>query len=349
MKKNLGMREKITIFAKNFKIEMKITPGLLASLVGGSVEGDAEVSITEFAKIEEAAPGCVTFIANPKYAHFINTTKASAVIVGRDFEAPKGVKATLIRVDDPYSALAELLAAFEANKSRPVGIERPCYISEDVEIPEDCYVGAFAYIGKGVRIGKGVSIYPHAYIGDNVEVGDGSTVRSLVSVYEGCRIGRRCLIHSGAVIGADGFGFAPKDGSYEKIPQVGIVVLEDDVEVGANTTIDRATFGSTVIGRGTKLDNLIQVAHNVQIGHDNVIAAQTGVAGSTHIGDSNRIGGQVGFAGHIHFGSNCEVGAQSGIPKGYGDGRRIIGYPAVDAREFARTQVYLKKLPGLFK
>lgn len=330
-------------------LKMKITPNLLSSIVGGTVEGDGEALITGFAKIEEAGPGSVTFIANPKYSHFITDTQATAVLVSNDFEVPEGVSATLIRVADPYSALAELLNAFEAGKTRPSGVEQPCHIAPGVEVPSDAYIGAFAYIGEGVTLGKGVSIYPHAYVGAGVSIGEGSVIRPHVSVYEGCKIGKRCIIHSGAVIGSDGFGFAPKNGSYEKIPQIGIVEIEDDVEIGANTTVDRATFGCTRIGRGTKLDNLIQVAHNVEIGHDNVIAAQTGVAGSAKIGDCNMIGGQVGIAGHIRFGSHCEVGAQSGIPKGYGDGRRIIGYPAVDARDFARRQVYLGRLEELFR
>lgn len=328
---------------------MKITPNLLASLTQGAIRGDGERVITGFAKIEEAKPGDISFIANPKYAHFAATTQASALLVGRDFEAPEECTATLIMVDDPYSSLAELLTAFEAAKPRKRGIEQPVYIAEGVTVPDDAYIGAFAYIGAGVKLGAGVSIYPHTYVGDGAEIGEGTTLRAGVRVYEGCKIGRRCIIHSGCVIGADGFGFAPKDGRYEKIPQTGIVVIADDVEVGANTTIDRATFGSTVIGEGTKLDNLIQIAHNVHIGANNVIASQVGVAGSTQIGDGNRIGGQVGFAGHIHVGDYNEIGAQSGIPNSVGSHQRLMGYPAVPARQFAKTQVYLKRLAEMFE
>lgn len=209
-------------------------------------------------------------------------------------------------------------------------------------------MGAFAYIGRGVKIGRDVQIYPQSYIGDGVEIGDGTVIRAGVRIYEGCKIGARCVIHSGAVIGADGFGFAPRPDGYEKIPQTGIVVLEDDVEIGANTTVDRATFGATRVGRGTKLDNLIQVAHNVTIGSNNVFAAQTGIAGSTQIGDWNSVGGQCGFAGHITVGSRNQFGAQSGIPNSVGDGRRLIGYPAIDARQFAKNQVYIKRLEALF-
>ena len=328
---------------------MEITPNLLASLTGGKVEGDGDVRLCGFGKIEEAGPGFVTFIANPKYAHFIYTTEASAVIVNDDFEYEGDIRPTLIRVKDAYSALAELLTAFEATKSQPKGIEQPVCIAEGVEIPEDVYIGAFVYIGKGVKLGKGVRIYPQAYLGDGVSIGDNSVVRAGVKIYEGCKIGERCILHSGVVIGADGFGFAPKGECYEKIPQIGNVVIEDDVEVGANTCIDRATFGHTVIRRGTKLDNLIQVAHNVEIGENNVFAAQTGVAGSTKIGHSNRVGGQCGFAGHIHVGDGNEFGAQSGIPNNVGSGQRLICYPAIEARQFAKNQVYLRRLADLFK
>ncbi len=329
---------------------MKITPLLIASMVGGAVEGDESIEITGFAKIEEAKPGDISFISNPKYAHFIDSTKASVLLVDRNITRPVDSNITLIRVDDPYVAVASLLAAFEAQKPQPRGVEQPAFISDGVVVPDDAYIGAFAYIGKNVSIGKNVKIYPQAYIGDNVVIGDDSVIRAGVKIYEGCVVGSRCIIHSGAVIGADGFGFAPlPDGSYEKIAQIGNVLLADDVEVGANTTIDRATFGSTIVGRGTKLDNLIQVAHNVEIGESNVFAAQTGIAGSTKVGSFNRVGGQCGFAGHIRIGDHNEFGAQTGIPNTVGDHKRLIGYPAVDAMKFARTQVYLSRLPELFK
>lgn len=328
---------------------MELTPQLIASMIGGRVEGDANVRLTGFAKIEEATPGTVTFIANPKYAHFIYETKASAVIVSDDFKTDGEISTVLIRVKDPYVALADILNDIERSKPRKRGIEQPCYIAEGVDIPDDAYIGAFAYIGSNVKLGKGVQIFPQTYVGDGVKIGAGSVVRSGVRIYEGCVIGERCTLHSGCVIGADGFGFAPRpDGTYEKIPQIGNVVLEDDVEIGANTTIDRATFGCTRVGKGTKLDNLIQVAHNVEIGKGNVFAAQVGVAGSTKIGDYNQVGGQVGFAGHIHVGSMNEIGAQSGIPSSIGDKKRIIGYPAIDARQFFKTQVYLRRLGELF-
>ncbi|MDE7381398.1 MAG: UDP-3-O-(3-hydroxymyristoyl)glucosamine N-acyltransferase [Muribaculaceae bacterium] len=328
---------------------MKITPNLLASFVNGEVEGDGEIEISGFSKIEEAKKGHITFIANPQYAHFINTTEASVVLVSKDFKPEGEYQATLLRVADPYSALAELLTAFENVKPKKVGIEQPCFISDGINIPEDAYIGAFSYIGKNVKLGNGVKIYPQVYIGDDVVLGDNTILRPGVKVYEGCKIGKRCILHGGVVIGGDGFGFAPKDGKYEKIPQIGIVIIEDDVEIGANTTIDRATFGCTKIGRGTKLDNLIQVAHNVELGEDNVIAAQTGIAGSTKIGNSNRIGGQVGFAGHIKVGDYNEIGAQSGIPSGIGDKKRIIGYPAIEYRDFFRREIYLRQLGEIVK
>ncbi len=329
---------------------MELTPQLIASLIDGKVEGDGNVRLTGFAKIEEAAPGYVTFIANPKYSHYIYETEASAVLVSDDFVVERPVSPVLIRVKDPYVALADLMNAMESTRPRPQGIEQPCFIAEGVVVPDDAYIGAFAYIGKGVHLGKGVKVYPQSYIGENVTIGDGSVIRAGVRIYQDCVIGKECIIHSGAVIGADGFGFAPRpDGTYEKIPQIGNVVIDDDVEIGANTTVDRATFGSTRIGKGTKLDNLIQVAHNVEIGTGNVFAAQVGVAGSTKIGDFNQVGGQVGFAGHIHVGNMNQFGAQSGIPNNVGDGNSLIGYPAGGLRQFAKTQVYLKRLGELFE
>ncbi len=327
---------------------MQITPNVLATLVGATVDGDGDIMITGFAKIEEAKPGDVTFIANPRYEHFISETKASAVLVRSDFPERQEGQPVLIRVADPYAALADLLTAFKSDNNLPVGIEQPCFIAPDVEVPEDAYIGAFAYISSGVKLGKGVRIYPQCYVGRDVTVGEESVLRAGVRVYEECSIGKRCIIHSGAVVGADGFGFAPRKEGYEKIPQTGNVILEDDVEIGANTTVDRATFGSTVIGAGTKLDNLIQVAHNVVLGKNNVVAAQAGFAGSSKIGDWNQFGGQTGISGHITIGNFNQVGAQSGIPSSIGDHKRLMGYPAVDARQFAKNIVYIKNLGSLY-
>lgn len=326
-----------------------MTTGALASLINGVVDGDSELKLSGFAKIEEAAPGQITFIANPKYAHFIESTQASAVLVSKNFDHPNPNGVTLIKVEDPYATLAELLRMLQNSHPKKCGIENPCFIAEGVEIPEDVYIGAFAYIGKGASIGKGTQIYPQTFIGEDASVGDNCILYSGVKVYNGCQIGNHCILHSGVVIGGDGFGFAPNpEGEYEKLPQTGIVVIEDNVEIGANTTVDRATFGCTRIGKGTKLDNLIMVAHNVEIGKNNVFAAQTGVAGSTKIGDSNRVGGQVGFSGHISVGNNNEIGAQSGIPGNVGDGQRLMGYPASDIRKFARNMVYINRLKELF-
>lgn len=330
---------------------MKITPSLIAQVAGGRVEGDGNIEITGFAKIEEALPGQISFISNPKYAHFLTSTKASVLLVGEDLVVPPGNKVpVLVRVKDPYAAIATLLGIYESRKPKPSGIEQPSFIADSAEVGKNVYVGAFAYIGKGAKIGDNSCIYPQAYIGDGVSIGKGSVIRPGVKIYEGCRIGDGCIIHSGVVIGADGFGFAPlPDGSYEKIPQIGIVEIADNVEIGANSCIDRSTFGSTKIGKGTKLDNLMQIAHNVEIGCNNVFASQTGIAGSTKIGDSNRVGGQCGFAGHIKVGDNNEFGAQSGIPNNVGSNERLMGYPAVPFLQFAKNQVYINRLAELFK
>lgn len=325
---------------------MEFTVQQIAQMVHGTVEGNASVTINNYAKIEEATAGCLTFLANPKYTHHIYTTQASAVLVRNDFVPEQPVPATLIRVEDPYKTLADLLnmaAALSTPQLR--GIEQPSWVSEGVHLPDDIYVGAFAYIGKGVTMGRNVKIYPQVYVGDGVTLGDDVTLYPGVKVYHGCKIGNRCTVHAGAVIGSDGFGFAPKDdGTYEKISQIGIVIIEDDVEIGANTTIDRATMNATIIKRGVKLDNLIQVAHNVEIGENTVMAAQVGIAGSTKIGRNNMIGGQVGFAGHITVGDYNGIGAQSGVPNSVGDKLRLLGSPAVNAMDFARQHVYIKRL-----
>lgn len=330
---------------------MQLTADIIANHIGGTVEGDGSVAVHDFAKIETAGPDTITFLANPKYTHHIYTTGASIVLVKRDFVPEQPVKATLIRVDDPYSCLAQLLnLAASLLKPNPVGIEQPVFIGEGTEIPEESYIGAFAYIGKGVKLGKNVKIYPQTYVGDGVSIGDDTVLYPGVKVYYGCRIGKRCIIHAGAVIGSDGFGFAPDaQGVYHKIEQLGIVDIEDDVEIGANTTVDRSTMGRTFIAHGVKLDNLIQVAHNVEIGHDTVIAAQTGMAGSSKIGANCMIAGQVGVAGHIAVGDRTAIGAQSGIPNNVAADSRLMGYPAVPMADFARNAVYIKRLSSLFK
>lgn len=329
---------------------MEFSADNIAALVGGTVEGDGSVTVNTFAKIEEGHPGAISFLANPKYSHYIYNTKSSIVLVRKDFRPEHDVPTTLIRVDDPYATVAALLEMVsKMMQQQPVGIEQPSYISEGVELPEGAYIGAFAYIGTGAKLGKNVKIYPQAYIGPNVTIGDDCIIYPGVKIYHGCKIGHRCTIHAGCVIGSDGFGFAPDKDGYKKIPQIGNVEIADDVEIGANTTVDRATMGSTRIHRGTKLDNLIQVAHNVEIGQNTVIASQAGVAGSTKIGDWCMIGGQVGFAGHIHIGDRVSIGAQSGVPNDVKSDSRIMGYPAVDARDFRRQTVYIKNLAELNK
>lgn len=328
---------------------MEVTAKQLAALVKGVVDGDGTTIINNYAKIEEATKGCLTFLANPKYTHYIYTTQASAVLVRNDFEPEHPVAATMIRVADPYATLADLLNFVNSQIPQKVGIEQPSFVSDGVEVTDGTYIGAFSYIGKGVKLGKNVKIYPQVYVGDNVELGDDVILYPGVKVYHGCKIGNRCIVQGGATIGGDGFGFAPKaDGTYEKISQVGIVILEDDVEIGSNTTIDRATMGATIIRKGVKLDNLIQVAHNVEIGENTVMAAQVGVAGSTKIGKNNMVGGQVGFAGHITVGDNNGFGAQSGIPNNVGSKLRIMGTPGIAALDFARQNVYMKRLGEMY-
>lgn len=335
---------------KHQLIEMEITPQIIAGFINGKVEGKGDARLTGFAKIEEAEPGNLCFIANPKYSHYLYSTKASAVLIADDFVVDKAVEPTLIRVKDPYSALATLMNMVSEMQPKPKGIESPVHIGDNSTLQEPVYLGAFSYIGNNCEVGKNCLIYPQSYIGDNVKIGDNTIIYAGVKIYKDSVIGCNCILHSGAVIGADGFGFAPtEDGSYKKIPQIGKVIIEDDVEIGANTTVDRATFGCTRIKKGTKLDNLIQIAHNVEVGERNVFAAQVGVAGSTKIGDDNQIGGQVGFAGHISVGSRNQIGAQSGIPSNVGDDKRIIGSPAVDFGLYAKTQVYLKRLGELFQ
>ncbi len=328
---------------------MELTAAQLAALVNGQVEGDENVKVSTFAKIEEGHPGALSFLANPKYTHFIYSTESSVVLVREDFVAEEPVKATLVRVDDPYATVAHLLdMVSKMSQVEKRGVEQPSFVSEGVEVPEDAYVGAFAYIGKGVKLGKGVKIYPQVYIGDNCEVGEGTILYAGVKIYQGCKVGRNCILHSGAVIGADGFGFAPVDGHYEKIPQTGNVVIEDDVEIGANTTVDRAMMGATHIGKGVKLDNLIQVAHNCSIGDNTVMAAQVGIAGSAKIGKQCMVGGQVGFVGHIAIADGTHIGAQSGVTKATKPGDRVMGAPAVEMGEYARSLVHMKKLGSLY-
>lgn len=328
---------------------MEISAGKLAEIVNGVVVGDPNATICAFAKIEDGQPGAISFLANPKYTHYIYDTRSTIVIVSRDFEPERPVSATMIKVDDPYATIAHLMAMVDS-MTRPAkrGIEQPSYIAPGVELPDDVYVGAFAYIGEGAKIGSGAQIYPQAYIGDGASVGTNTIIYAGAKIYRQCRVGERCIIHSGAVIGADGFGFAPDGEAYTKIPQMGIVEIGDDVEIGANTTVDRATMGATHVRNGVKLDNLIQIAHNCDIGENTVMASQAGIAGSTKIGRHCMIGGQVGIVGHSTIGDRVEIGAQSGVSRSEESGQRLMGSPATDFGTYARLQVMLKRLPNLF-
>lgn len=329
---------------------MEFSVNQIAALANGTVDGDGEVKINTIAKIEEGHPGAISFLANPKYTHFIYTTESSAVLVRSDFVPEKPVKATLIRVADPYATVAHLLQIVQQMATPQLkGIEQPCHLGEGVQPDEESYIGAFAYVGNGVKLGRGVKIYPQAYVGDGCEIGDDTVIYAGAKIYHGCKIGNRCIIHSGAVIGADGFGFAPTPGGYDKIPQIGNVEIADDVEIGANTTVDRAMMGSTRIERGVKLDNLIQIAHNCRIGANTVMASQAGVAGSTKVGEWCMIGGQVGLAGHITVGDRAEIAAQSGTAKSVEAGARLFGSPAMDLRTYGRQAVAIKRLPDLIK
>ncbi|HEY3372186.1 MAG TPA: UDP-3-O-(3-hydroxymyristoyl)glucosamine N-acyltransferase [Prolixibacteraceae bacterium] len=320
----------------------------IADFLGGTVEGNVNVTVWGVAKIEEAKPGTLAFLSNPKYNKYIYETEASIVLVNQDFELEAEVKATLIRVPDAYKAFASLLELYQQAKGNKTGIENPSFIDPSATLGQDVYLGAFAYIGKNVKIGNHVKIYPQVYVGDNTTIGDDSILFSGVKIYEDTKIGQGCILHSGAVIGSDGFGFAPKeDGTYQKIPQVGNVILEDWVEIGANTTIDCATMGSTIIRMGTKLDNLVQIAHNVEIGENTVMAALTGIAGSSKIGHNCRFGGHVGVAGHLIVGNHVNIGAMSGVSHNIKSDNTVLLAPAMEIGQAARVTAVYRNLPKL--
>ncbi|MCP4521672.1 MAG: UDP-3-O-(3-hydroxymyristoyl)glucosamine N-acyltransferase [Cytophagales bacterium] len=329
---------------------MNFTLEQIAKLIDGEVIGDKTTTILNVGKIEEATKGSISFLANPKYENFIYETKASAVIVNHDFEPKKEIETALIRVKDAYSSFTQLLEKQqEIQLSLKVGIEQPSFIDTTTTTPEDIYVGAFAYIGQNCQIGNNVKIYPHVYIGDNTMIEDNTIVYSGVKIYANTIVGKNCVLHAGAIIGSDGFGFAPQeDGSYKTIPQLGNVILEDSVSVGANTTIDCATIGSTVIKKGTKLDNLVQVAHNVEIDEHTVIAAQAGIAGSSKIGKHCQVGGQAGIAGHAKIPNKTLIGAQSGIVTSIKkEGLTVLGSPAIDFKDYIKAYTVFKSLPKM--
>lgn len=323
----------------------------IALLINGRTEGNANALVNSFGKIEEAGEGQLAFLANPKYEEFLYTTKASVVIVNESQELKQPVNATLIRVSDAYSAFATLLAKYqEIVQQQLTGIQQPTYIASSATYGEQVFIGAFTYIGENVKLGNNTKIYPNAFIGDNVIIGNNTIIHPGVRIYHDCKIGNNVTVHAGTVIGSDGFGFAPQaDGSFKKVPQIGNVVIEDNVEIGANATIDRATIGSTLIKSGAKLDNLIQIAHNVEVGHSSVIAAQAGVSGSTKIGNGVMIGGQAGIVGHIQLGDGAKVNAQSGVSKSIEPGKAVTGSPAYDYTSALRSQAAARKLPELEK
>jgi UDP-3-O-[3-hydroxymyristoyl] glucosamine N-acyltransferase len=323
----------------------------IAQIINGKVEGDPTISVGSFGKIEEAKEGQLTFFANPKYEEFLYSTKASIIIVNTSYELKSPLHAVLIRVGDSYTAFATLLGKYQEIMTQQLsGIQQPSYIAKTASYGQQVFIGAFAYLGENVKLGNNNKIFPNAYIGNNVTVGDNCIIHPGVKIYQDCIIGKNVVIHAGTVIGSDGFGFAPQgDGSYKKIPQMGNVIIEDNVEIGANATIDRATIGSTILKAGVKLDNLIQVAHNVEIGNNTVIAAQAGVSGSTKIGNGVMIGGQAGIVGHIQIGDGAKINAQSGVSKTIEAGKAVTGSPAYDYTAALRSQAISRKLPELEK
>ncbi len=329
---------------------MKFTATQIAGILNGTVDGDEGVEVSKLAKIEEGSKGSLTFLSNPKYTHYIYSTQASITIVNNDFVASGDLSTTLIRVENAYKAFSKLLEYYNQVKMNKTGIENPVFISESAKYGENLYLGAFSYIGENVKIGDNVKIYPNVYIGDNVTVGNNTVLFTGAKIYSETVIGNFCVINSGVVIGADGFGFTPNEkGEYHKVPQTGNVIIEDNVDIGPATTIDRATLGSTVIKKGVKLDNQIQIAHNVTIGENTVIAAQTGIAGSTKIGKNCIIGGQVGIAGHIVIGNNVKIQAQSGIGRNVKDDETLQGSPALNYGDFNKSYVYFKNLPKIME
>ncbi|KVV14736.1 UDP-3-O-(3-hydroxymyristoyl)glucosamine N-acyltransferase [Flavobacterium sp. TAB 87] len=327
---------------------MKFTAEQIAGILEGQVVGNPNAEVSRLSKIEEGTDGSLTFLANPKYNNFIYTTKASVTIVNESFNPESEVSTTLIKVEDAYASFSKLLEFYNQVKLNKNGIEASTHISDSAKYGENLYLGSFSYIGDNVVLGSNVKIYPNSFIGDNVVIGDNVYIFAGSKIYSETVIGNNCTIHSGTIIGADGFGFAPtEEGTYNKVPQIGNVIIEDNVDIGANTTIDRATLGSTIIRKGVKLDNQIQIAHNVEIGENTVIAAQTGVAGSTKIGKNCMIGGQVGIAGHLVIGNNVRVQAQSGIGRNIKDDEVLQGSPTFGYTDFSKSYVHFKNLPKI--
>ena len=328
---------------------MEFTAKQIADFIGGRVEGNENASVHTFAKIEEGQAGAISFLSNPKYTHYLYETLSSIVLVNEDLELEQEVKPTLIRVKNAYEAVAKLLQLYESMKPKKTGIDPLAFVSPKATLGKDVYVGAFACIGDGAVVGDGSQIYPHVVIGDGVKMGEKCLIYPNVTSYQGCKLGNNVTIHAGSVIGADGFGFAPNAEGYDKIPQIGIVIIEDNVEIGANTCVDRSTMGATIIRKGVKLDNLIQVAHNCEVGENTVMSAQVGMAGSTKIGSWCMVGGQAGFAGHIQVADKTFVGAQCGVISNTKGNEQLIGSPAMDPKVFFKAQAVMKKLPDIYR
>jgi UDP-3-O-[3-hydroxymyristoyl] glucosamine N-acyltransferase len=331
---------------------MEFSAGQIAGILLGEVVGNPETTVNGLAKIEEGTLGALSFLANPKYEEFIYTTGSSVCIVNRSFSPSKPLPSTLtlVLVDDAYACFAKLLDMYSQMTRKQAAIEQPSFISESAQIGEGLYLGAFAYVGHNVKIGINVSIYPNAYLGDNVVIGDGSVVHPGACIYNDCVVGKNCIIHAGVVVGADGFGFAPnEEGEFQKVPQIGNVILEDNVEIGSNSTIDRATMGSTIIRKGVKIDNLCQIAHNVEVGKNSAMAAQVGIAGSAKIGENVMIGGQAGIAGHLHIANGTKIVAQSGIPNSVKKADTLMGSPGIPIDDFKKSYFGFRKLPYILK
>lgn len=328
---------------------MEFTAKQIAAYVGGEIVGDENATVSTFAKIEEGVKGALSFLSNPKYASYIYDTQSSIVLVNNDFVPEKPIQATLIKTANAYESLAKLMALYESVKPKKKGINTMASIATSATIGENVYIGPFVYIGENAVIGNNTIIEANTSIGDNATVGSGCILYNNVTIYHDCKVGNRCILHAGSVVGSDGFGFAPGANGYEKIPQIGIAILEDDVEIGANTCIDRATMGATIIKRGVKLDNMVQVAHNVVIDEHTVMAAQCGVAGSTKVGNWCMVGGQTGISGHIKIGNQVKVGGHSGVTNSVQDGKAVMGFPAFEHTQFARASVIFKKLPEMYR
>ena len=328
---------------------MEFTAKQIAGLIGGRIEGDENATVRSFAKIEEGKSGDISFLSNPKYTHYLYETKSSVVLINDDLELEHPVQATLIRVSNAYESVAKLLQYYESVKPKKTGIDPLASVSAKATIGQNVYIGAFACIADGAVVGDGTQIYPHTVVGEGVKIGSNCLLYPHVTIYQGCQLGDRVTLHAGSVVGADGFGFAPNAEGYDKIPQIGIVIIEDDVEIGANTCIDRSTMGATVIHKGVKLDNLIQVAHNCEIGENTVMSAQVGLAGSTKIGSWCMVGGQAGFSGHIKVADKTFIGAQAGVISNTKGGEQLLGSPAIDPKVFFKSMAVLKHLPDMYR